>query len=57
MRAQMHTHAYAHANTHIHTIIIYIYHVLINALSTDMIHINLEIIFYTHVEPSPTKTI
>ena len=31
-------------------IIMYIYHVLINALSTHMIHINLNIIFYTHVE-------
>ena len=35
----------------------YIYHVLINALSAHMIHINLNIIFYTHVEHSPTKTI
>ena len=34
----------------------YIYHVLINALSAHMIHINLNI-FYTHVEHSPTKTI
>ena len=34
----------------------YIYHALINALSTHMIHINLNI-FYTHVEHSPTKTI
>ena len=38
-------------------IITYIYHVLINALSTHMIHINLNTIFYTHVEHSPTKTI
>ena len=38
-------------------IIIYIYHALINALSTHMIHINLNMIFYTHVEHSPTKTI
>ena len=57
-------------NTHIHkcevttlTVIIiiitimYIYHVLINALSAHMIHINLNMIFYTHVEHSPTKTI
>ena len=36
-------------------IIIYIYHVLINALSAHMIYINLNI-FYTHVEHSPTKT-
>ena len=35
----------------------YIYHALINALSTHMIHINLNIIFHTHVEHSPTKTI
>ena len=35
----------------------YIYHTLINALSTHMIHINLNTIFYTHVEHSPTKTI
>ena len=36
-------------------IIIYIYHALINALSAHMIHINLNIIFYTHVEHSPIK--
>ena len=35
----------------------YIYHVLINALSAHMIHINLNMILYTHVEHSPTKTI
>jgi len=34
-----------------------IYHVLINALSAHMIHINLNMIFHTHVEHSPTKTI
>ena len=28
----------------------YIYHTLINALSAHMIHINLNMIFYTHVE-------
>ena len=38
-------------------IIMYIYHALINALSAQMIHINLNMIFYTHVEHSPTKTI
>ena len=38
-------------------IIMYIYRVLINAPSTHMIHINLNMIFYTHVEHSPTKTI
>ena len=35
----------------------HIYHALINALSAHMIHINLSMIFYTHVEHSPTKTI
>ena len=35
----------------------YIYHALINTLSNHMIHINLNTIFYTHVEHSPTKTI
>ena len=35
----------------------YIYHALINDLSAHMIHINLNMIFYTHVEHSPTKTI
>ena len=35
----------------------YIYHALSNALSAHMIHINLSMIFYTHVEHSPTKTI
>ena len=38
-------------------IIMYIYHALINALSAHMIHINLNMIFYTPVEHSPTKTI
>ena len=38
-------------------IIMYIYHKLINALSAHMIHVNLNMIFYTHVEHSPTKTI
>ena len=33
----------------------YIYHALINALSAHMIRINLNMIFYTHVEHSPTK--
>jgi len=35
----------------------YIYHALIITLSAHMIHINLNMIFYTHVEHSPTKTI
>ena len=38
-------------------IIMHIYHALINALSAHMIHIKLNMIFYTHVEHSPTKTI
>ena len=38
-------------------IIMYIYHALKDALSAHMIHINLNMIFYTHVEHSPTKTI
>ena len=38
-------------------IIMYIYHAVINALSAHMIHINLNMIFYTHVKHGPTKTI
>ena len=38
-------------------IIMYIYHAPINALSAHMIHINLNMILYTHVKHSPTKTI
>ena len=38
-------------------IIMYIYRALINALSAHMIHIDLNMIFCTHVEHSPTKTI
>ena len=34
-------------------IIMYIYHALINALSTHMMHINLNTIFYTHVGHLP----
>ena len=34
----------------------YIYHALINALSAHMIHINLNMVFYTHVKHSPIKT-
>ena len=37
-------------------IIMYIYPAFINAPSAHMIHINLNMIFYTHVEHSPTKT-
>ena len=32
-----------------------IYHALINALSAHMIHINLNMIFYIHIEHSLTK--
>ena len=35
----------------------YIYHALIKALNAHMIHINLNMIFYTHVEHSATKAI
>ena len=35
----------------------YIYHAFINALSAHIIHINLNTMFYTCVEDSPTKTI
>ena len=38
-------------------IIMYIYHALINALSAHVIHINLNMIFYTHVKHCPTKTV
>ena len=33
----------------------YIYCTLINALSAHRVHINLNMIFYTHVEHSPIK--
>ena len=61
-QAQMYetcTEVYTHAEVRTHVIIIkmYIYHALINALNAHMIHINLNMIFYTHVEHSPTKTI
>ena len=36
-------------------IIMYIYCALINALSAHIIHINLNMIFYTHAEHSPIK--
>ena len=35
----------------------YIYHALIDSLNAHMIHINLNMIFYTHVEHSPTQTV
>ena len=35
----------------------YFCYALINALNAHMIHINLNMIFYTHVEHSPTETI
>ena len=47
----------ARALTSLIIILMYIYHALINALSARTIHINLNTIFYTHVEHSPTKTI
>ena len=34
----------------------HIYHALINALKAHMTHINLNEMFYTHIEHSPTKT-
>ena len=34
----------------------YIHHAPINALSAHIIHINLNTMFYTHAEDSPTKT-
>ena len=47
-----------HHLINIHIIkIMYIYHVLINDLSAHLIHINLNTVFYTHIEHSPTKTI
>ena len=58
--SQPHQHAShtPHQHTsHIIIIIMYIYHVLISALSTHMIHTNLNIMFYTHVEHGLTKTI
>ena len=36
-------------------IIMYIHHARLNALSAHMIDINLNMIFYTHVEHSPIK--
>ena len=36
-------------------IITYIYRALVNALSAHIIHINLNMIFYTHVKHSLTK--
>ena len=38
-------------------IIMFICHTLINTLSASMIHNNLNMIFCTHVEHSPTKTV
>ena len=36
-------------------IIMYVYHAIIDALSAHMIRDNLNTIFYTHVEQSPTN--
>ena len=33
----------------------YIFHALINATNGHLLHINLNTIFYAHVEDSPTK--
>ena len=38
-------------------IIMYNYHAFNNTLGTHVIYINLNMIFYTHAEHSPTKTI
>ena len=38
-------------------IIMYMYHAIINALSAHMIHMNLNMIFYTNVEHSSVKKI
>ena len=65
MKHQLHSNEadYYHLNAesfkslHALIIIMYIYHALINALSAQMIHINLNTIFYTHIEYIPTKTI
>ena len=35
----------------------YIYDVLVSTLSAPIIHINLNVIFYTNVERSPTETL
>ena len=51
------THPHTHTHSHTIIIIMYIYHALINVMSAHMIHFNLNMIFYTHVEHSPTKTI
>ena len=42
---------------HLVIIIMYIYHALINALIAHVIHINLNVSFYTHAEHSPNKTV
>ena len=55
-----HTHLIPPPPQHTHNailIITYNYHALINALSAYAIHINLNTIFNTHAEDSPTKTI
>ena len=41
----------------IEIITMYIYHALTNAMSAHMIYINLNMIFYTHIEHSLTKAI
>ena len=53
-RGRLYTYCYI-VTTRIIIIIMYIYHALINALSAHMIHIHLDMIFYTHVEQSYQK--
>ena len=48
---------YLHCDIIIIIITMYIYHVLIKALSAQVIHINQNMMFYAHVEHSPNKTI
>ena len=48
-------HLYLSAAVVIIIILMYIYHALIDALSAQVIHINLNIIFYTHVEHLPKQ--
>ena len=56
-RGRLYTYRYAVTTrmTSALIIIMYIYHALINALSAHMIPVNLNMIFYTHVEHIPTK--
>ena len=51
------TYNYNNSNYYHHHHDVYIYNVLISALSTCIIHVYIDMIFYTHVEHSLTKTI